>query len=136
MARKSKKQIRVEWDSFVEDALKNGMAYGSAKEMLDDLLEPFDRYKEYHETLNKLAEIHISKDHDYAGEDYLSNLKGSERLGIPAWKGTLIRIEDKIARLENFAKTENLLVDESVEDTLMDLANYAILALILYKNNK
>ena len=93
-----------------------------------------ERYAQYWEILNKMFDIHIAKDHDYAGEDYLSNLKGSERLGIPAWKGTLIRIEDKIARLENFAKTEQLLVDESVEDTLLDLANYAILALILYRN--
>lgn len=92
---------------------------------------------QFHTILEQIKKIHESKDHDYAGEEYLSNLKGSERLGIPAWKGTLIRMEDKMARLENFAKQGTLEVkDESIEDTFLDMACYAVLALILYRNRK
>ena len=41
----------------------------------------------------------------------------------------VIRLEDKLSRLKTLIKSENK-VDESIEDTLMDLANYAIMTLI------
>jgi hypothetical protein len=85
--------------------------------------------------LAEMQAIHNAKNHDYAGDNYLSNLTACARLNIPPWKGALIRMQDKMSRLENFAKKEALQVkDESVEDTLLDLANYSILCLILYRN--
>lgn len=84
--------------------------------------------------VEEMKALHKSKDHDYAGENYLSNLKACERIGLESWKGTLVRMQDKMSRLENFATSDSLLVkDESVEDTLKDLAVYSILALILYR---
>lgn len=91
--------------------------------------------KEFKKIIDEMWKLHNLKDHDYAGDNYLANLKASSRIGIPHWKGTLIRMQDKISRLENFAKTDSLKVkDESVEDTLKDLAIYSILCLILYRN--
>lgn len=93
--------------------------------------------EEFNSIVTEMAKLHSIKNHDYAGDQYLSNLTASKRMGLPAWKGTLIRIQDKISRLENFAKQDELLVkDESVEDTLKDLAVYSILCLILYRNKK
>lgn len=93
--------------------------------------------EDFNSIIEEMKEIHNNKNHDYAGDDYLSNLTASNRMGVPAWKAGLIRIQDKVSRLENFAKKDSLKVkDESVEDTLKDLANYAILALILYRNKK
>ena len=44
-----------------------------------------------------------------------------------------IRLEDKLNRLKSFCKTgEFKVVDESVKDTLMDLANYANMTLLEY----
>jgi len=46
--------------------------------------------------------------------------------------GTLIRIHDKLNRFVNISKTEIRLVDdERLRDTLMDLANYAHIAVML-----
>ena len=91
----------------------------------------------FYKILDKLAEIHSSKNHDYAGEDPLSNFKLSEKMGIPAWKGCLVRMSDKISRLWNFAKTEKLTVkDENVCDTAIDLAVYSILFVLLYEDSK
>jgi hypothetical protein len=54
--------------------------------------------------------------------------------GIEPWKGVVVRLGDKYSRLCNFAKKGKFEVkDESVEDTLKDLAVYGILALILYR---
>ena len=41
-----------------------------------------------------------------------------------------IRLEDKLNRLKSLLKKESLVTDEKIEDTLMDLANYAIMTLI------
>lgn len=45
-----------------------------------------------------------------------------------------IRIGDKFSRLMGFVSKEKLRVkDESIRDTLLDMANYALIALILYE---
>ena len=77
------------------------------------------------------------KGHDYSGEeDTLANLKASMILGVPAEKGVLIRLLDKVMRLKNFIDTGVLKVqDEKLEDTVVDIHNYVDLfyALILEK---
>lgn len=96
------------------------------------------RFKEFDSIIEKMKEIHHDKNHDYAGSgEYLSNLTGCKRMGLSAWKGTLVRMQDKMSRLENFAKQNELKVkNESVEDTFIDLAVYSILGLILFNNDK
>jgi len=44
-----------------------------------------------------------------------------------------IRLEDKLNRLKSLCKQEAKVQDESLEDTLMDLANYAIMTLVEMK---
>jgi hypothetical protein len=44
-----------------------------------------------------------------------------------------VRIEDKLNRARTLSKRERLVQDEKIEDTLLDLANYAILAVIELK---
>lgn len=41
-----------------------------------------------------------------------------------------IRLEDKLNRLKSLTRQEAQVKDESVEDTLMDLANYSIMTLV------
>ena len=51
--------------------------------------------------------------------------------------GVLVRIEDKIQRALTISLTGITLVDdESLKDTLLDLHNYAAMALILAEENK
>lgn len=48
--------------------------------------------------------------------------------------GVLMRIQDKIQRSVNISKTNICLVDdERIQDTLLDLHNYAAMALMLLK---
>jgi hypothetical protein len=91
----------------------------------------------FYDLLNQMAELHSKKNHDYAGEDPLSNFRISEKIGIPAWKGALIRLSDKISRIWTFAKKERLEVsDETFMDTLMDLAVYALIIILLYEDTR
>lgn len=44
--------------------------------------------------------------------------------GVQVAKGMMVRIADKISRLENLTVKEPEVVDESVEDTIIDMINY------------
>ncbi len=70
----------------------------------------------FYEILDELRDLHFRKNHDYAGDDPLSNLKMCEVGGLDGWKGVVVRLTDKISRLLNFMK-KGALEDESVEDT-------------------
>ena len=75
------------------------------------------KHKEICEKLNKIYE---KKNHDYGdsfGETY-------NELGIIS---CVTRMNDKMNRLKTLAKTDNQVEDESISDTLLDLANYAVM---------
>lgn len=96
------------------------------------------RYPERWKLMLRMMEVQTAKGHDYSGQqkDDLENLRASEEMGIPAWVGVLIRMNDKMTRLKNFAKSNILQVkDEQVEDTLLDLAVYSFLNIILYRES-
>lgn len=91
----------------------------------------------FYEIIEELKDLHSRKNHDYAGNDPLMNLRLCELGGLPGWKGIVVRLTDKISRLLTFMKMGKFLVkDESVEDTFRDAAVYAILGLILYREGK
>ena len=99
----------------------------------------FFGHPEFFNIIEKMKDIHSNKSHDYAGtsEDPFANLKLSTKMGIPYWKGCLVRIGDKFSRLCSFARQGELQVkDESIEDTLIDMANYSVICLILYREGK
>ena len=84
--------------------------------------------------LDLMLETQRKKDHDYAGENTpFSNLVQCELAGIPAWVGVAIRIGDKVSRIINFAKQQDFQVTESLVDTLLDLAVYCMICIILYE---
>jgi len=83
--------------------------------------------------LDEIADLHNKKQQDYGRvKDPYANVRASEDFGIPGWVGTIIRANDKMRRLQKFAQTGEL-ANESVEDSLIDLAVYAIIALDLYR---
>ena len=92
----------------------------------------------FYELLETMKNTHDAKRHDYANpDDVFANFRTCEQAGIPAWKGCCVRIGDKFSRIMGFAKKEKLKVkDESIKDTLIDMANYALIALILYEEEQ
>ena len=92
----------------------------------------------FYELLETMKKTHDAKRHDYANtDDVFANCRTCEQAGIPAWKGCCVRLGDKFSRIMGFAKKEKLKVkDESIKDTLIDMANYALIALILYEEEQ
>ena len=93
--------------------------------------------EKFYKLLEEMKATHDAKRHDYAStEDVFANFRTCEMAGIPAWKGVAVRISDKFSRIMGFARKERLEVkDESIKDTLVDMANYALIALILYEED-
>ena len=88
--------------------------------------------------LDNMQLVYEAKDNDYSATGLpMGNLRKCEDAGIDAWRGCLVRIGDKMSRLENFLKEkEYLVISEKAEDTVVDLANYAILMSCLLEELK
>lgn len=86
-----------------------------------------------------LKEMHRSKSADYgcpSGTDPLANIRnGAKFVGIPSWKGAMVRLSDKVTRLASYNATGRL-ENESLEDNLFDLASYSLLALLLHREEQ
>lgn len=84
----------------------------------------------------------IAKGNDYnfkeqMNGDTLANLRAAARMGLvdSEMRSVLIRITEKIMRLKSFCEADfkQKVSDESVEDTCVDLINYATYYLAFYK---
>jgi hypothetical protein len=89
------------------------------------------------ELLEELRTLHLSKSQDYGSEsDPLANIRqGAEFVGIEAWRGCMVRVADKVQRLRTYCRTGRL-VHEGVRDTLLDLAAYSLLAIVLFDEGR
>ena len=96
----------------------------------EDKKAPETGLEHFDDIVSKMREIYIAKNTDYGS----SFDKGMNRFG---WKSFLTRVYDKFNRVDELTSTGNnpKVVDEKLEDTLMDLANYAILGIIYLRMN-
>jgi hypothetical protein len=88
---------------------------------------------------NDCIEISKKKNADYTGgnSNPFSNFTSVENLGIKTEQGFLTRMMDKMARIGSYVSNGELQVkDESVIDTLRDLANYSCLLAGYIKSKK
>ena len=91
----------------------------------------------FNKMVEQMHKILISKGGDYANEDRLSNFKlAGSIIGLTPEMNCLSLIATKVARLGvllNSAKAPN---NESIDDSIIDLANYAVLLSMIIKDNK
>jgi len=88
---------------------------------------------EFSNILKEIQSMHDKKQADYGKtNDPFANVRASEDFGIPGWVGCMTRATDKLKRLQAAARGQNL-VNESIEDSLLDLATYTIIALCLFR---
>lgn len=83
---------------------------------------------EYQQIINKLYKTYVDKNHDY-GNSFDDTC---DEFGLIA---PVIRMNDKIKRCKSVLKNNDFKVNESLEDTISDLANYCIMTLIWMKKN-
>jgi len=95
--------------------------------------------KRFIEITEQMKDIYIRKNAGYSGdcEDPWANFRKSELFDVSAFKGCMIRLSDKFNRIASLMKNPNNdQVGESIKDNLVDLANYAVIALCLYEEEE
>ena len=93
-----------------------------------------EQSKRFYEILETIKNLHDAKKHDYGNADIFANFRLSELAGIPAWQGSVVRMGDKYARISNFIKKGDFkFKEESIKDTLMDMAIYSLITIVLYE---
>lgn len=70
-----------------------------------------------------MIETYVRKNHDYGN----SFDKSLDKFGLVA---SVVRIGDKMNRIESLVQKEARVQDESIKDTLLDMANYAIMTVM------
>ena len=77
----------------------------------------------FRDITKNMADLYEKKNHDY-GDSFS---KSYSEFGLTS---ALIRLSDKLNRLKSLANKEAQVKDESIDDTLLDLANYAVMTLV------
>ena len=86
----------------------------------------YNRVQKFEQITDEMFDLYKRKNADYGN----SVAKTFDEYGLVSF---LVRIEDKLNRVSTLAKkssTKQQVKDEKIEDTLLDLANYSIMALI------
>ena len=83
----------------------------------------------FKDILNKMYEIYERKNADYGN----SFAKSYEEFGLVS---PVIRLSDKVERLKTLCNKEAQVKDESIIDTLIDIAVYAVLTVLEIKKRE
>lgn len=84
---------------------------------------------EFRDITNSMIQTYQAKNQDYGN----SFEKSLYKFGLIA---SVIRLSDKMNRIESLSQKKAKVESESIEDTLLDLANYAIMTVIWLRKNR
>lgn len=125
-----KEILEDEFDDFIEELIEySESTEGGNSEESKEMKMTMSDNSEFSETLgitlNYLKELLEKKNRDYGS----NNLLTFGDLGI------LVRLSDKLERLKNYVLRDQTfeIDDENLEDTLYDIAGYAIMWIVLRK---
>ena len=76
----------------------------------------------YSNILKRMDDTHTRKNHDYGDAAY----QGYKKFGTAYF---LVQLHNKLSRLESLTNKTQQVKDESIDDTLLDMANYAVMYL-------
>lgn len=97
--------------------VKEGIRMLGSRPKLAESVEKFT------EITSNMAKTYAAKNHDY-GNSFDRSL---DKFGIVA---SIVRMGDKMNRIESLTKKGAQVKDESIKDTLLDMANYAIMTVM------
>lgn len=89
-----------------------------------------NKEEEFAEITAQMVDTYNKKNHDYG--DSFNN--SCDKYGLVA---AVVRMSDKMNRIDALHKNPEISkVNEKLEDTLLDLANYAIMSVMWLRNKK
>ena len=94
-----------------------------------------EQIKHFEYITTQMKETLFKKGNDYSNEDRLSNFKLAGAIcGLKAEQNCLSLIATKVARLGVLLNSDKEPNNESVQDSVLDLANYSILLSMILKS--
>ena len=94
-----------------------------------------EQIKHFEVITTQMKETLFKKGNDYSNEDRLSNFKLAGAIcGLKAEQNCLSLIATKVARLGVLLNSDKEPNNESVQDSVLDLANYSILLSMILKD--
>jgi hypothetical protein len=94
-----------------------------------------EQIKHFEVITTQMKETLFKKGNDYSNEDRLSNFKLAGAIcGLKAEQNCLSLIATKVARLGVLLNSDKEPNNESVQDSVLDLANYSILLSMILKS--
>lgn len=115
---------------YPEFALNFGDYFVPFKEHIRKLNQKEKEPDRFKVIVDKMHDTYIRKNHDYGNSFDVS----MDEEGLTAAR---IRLNDKWLRFKQLSKGEEALVkDESIRDTLLDMANYCIMTVMWMDRNK
>lgn len=97
--------------------VEQGLMDLGSRPALSDNVQPFV------DITTNMAKTYAAKNHDYGN----SFEQSCNKFGIIA---SVVRLGDKMNRIESLVTKKAEVKDESIKDTLLDLANYAIMTVM------
>lgn len=88
-----------------------------------------EKIEAHKELLDGLHNLYVTKNRDYGDSVHDTY----EKYGLVSF---LVRLEDKLNRARTLSKQAAVVQDEKIEDTLLDMANYAVLAVLELKGDR
>lgn len=96
-----------------------------------------EQEKHFNQITEQMRTILLSKGDDYANTDRLSNFKLAGNIsGLNAELNCLSLISTKVARLGVLLNSDKTPNNESVLDSVLDLANYSILLSMILRDKE
>ena len=116
------------------DSCCEGKRIPTAAQVVERFSPTHPTSKAFYDLCDEMKATHKRKSHDYGSpDDPLANIRnGAKFVGIEPWRAAAVRLSDKVTRLETYCRTGSLTY-ESFEDTLIDLASYALLTLLTHR---
>lgn len=92
-------------------------------------MAPNESAYKFKDLTGKMCETYIRKNHDYGN----SFDKSLDKFGLVA---SAVRIGDKMNRIESLVQEKAMVQDESIKDTLLDMASYCVMTIMWLNNNR
>lgn len=92
-------------------------------------MAPNESAYKFKDLTGKMCETYIRKNHDYGN----SFDKSLDKFGLVA---SAVRIGDKMNRIESLVQEKAMVQDESIRDTLLDMASYCVMTIMWLNNNR
>lgn len=115
--------VQYVWtEETLEPVEETAMAFGIVE--TNDAIHPVTQKEfAFQAITTTMLDTYIRKNHDY-GDSFG---EGFKEFGLMS---AVIRLGDKYRRLKSLCKDSAKVKDESVKDTLLDMANYAVMTLV------